>query len=431
MGKRITRRRFFASAARTAAGVGVGLGALGGLGTGRAVRSAAVGPNEKIYMGLIGCGGRGRGDMHNHMRHPDVEFIALCDVDSQRLDAAGGDVLRKYGRAPKKFKDFRKMLEMEDLDAVIIATPDHWHSLIAIAAAEAGKDIYCEKPLSLTIAEGRAMVEAVRRYRRVFQTGSQQRSAANFRLACELVRNGRIGKLRRIRTCIGGTPRAAWEPNQPPPPHLDWNMWLGPAPYVPYTPKRCHYTFRWFWDYSGGKMTDWGAHHNDIAQWGNGTELSGPISVEGRGFSPADNFFETPTWFEVRYEYENGVELICQSEGRNGITFYGTDGRIFVCRGGVLECDPPEIKFEPLGPGDVHLYKSDDHVGNFLECVRTRKLPICDVEIGHRSCTVCHLGNIAIRLGRKLRWNPAAEHFVDDPEAERWIEKPMRAPWHL
>jgi len=426
----ITRRHFFLSAASTAAGAGLGLTTLGGIGTGRAVRSAIVGPNDKIYMGLIGCGGQGRGDMRGHMSDAGVEFIALCDVDSKRLDDAGGDVLKKYQRGPQKFKDFRQLCDMKEIHAVVIGTPDHWHALNAIYAANAGKDIYCEKPLSLTIEEGRAMVNAVRKNSVIFQTGSQQRADAKFRKACELVRNGKIGKLQRILTCIGGGPKAKPEPNQAPPPNLDWDFWLGPAPKVPYTPKRCHGTFRWWWDYSGGKMTDWGAHHNDIAQWGNGTEMSGPVLIEGKMECPPDNFFETPVWFEVHYEYENGVKLTCQSNGENGITFYGTDGEIFVARG-KLRSKPEDILNQEIPETGVHLYVSKSHVANFLECVRNRKVPICDVEIGHRSCTVCHLGNIACRTGKKIQWDPKTERITNDAEAAKWVSRPMRPPWKL
>jgi predicted dehydrogenase len=311
---------------------------------------------------------------------------------------------------------------------VDIATPDHWHALVGIAACEAGKDVYCQKPLTLTIAEGRALANAVRRYGRVFQVGSQQRSESNFRFACELVRNGYIGKVHTVRTGFGYGPTCGWEPDQDPPPGLDWNMWLGPAPYVPYTPRRCLYDFRWFYDYSGGKMTDWGAHHNDIAQWGLGMDESGPVKIEGEGRFPTEGLFDTAVWFNIEYTYANGVKVIC-GEG-HGARLEGTDGWVHVDRG-FLEAEPKDLLDIELKPSDIHLYNSPGHYRDFHNCIRTRQKPICDVEIGHRSVTVCHLGTIAIRLGRTLHWDPETEQFVGDEEANRWVNKPMRPPWHL
>jgi len=274
------------------------------------------------------------------------------------------------------------------------------------------------------------LVRAVRRYGRVFQTGSQQRSSGNFRFACELVRSGRIGKLTEIRVGIGGGPTSGWEPDSDPPAGLDWDLYLGPAPWVPFNRLRFLGSFRWFWDYSGGMMTDWGAHHNDIAQWGNGTELTGPIYVDGKGEFPKDGLFETAVNFTVRYEYRNAAPVICSNRNRHGITFIGTDGWVYVDRG-KLEAHPAELLQERLGPGDVHLYRSPGHHANWLDCIESRERPICDVEIGHRSVTVCHLGNISMRLGRPLRWDPDGERFVGDEEANRWLYKPMRPPWHL
>jgi len=386
-----------------------------------------VPPSEQIGLGFIGLGGMGRYHLSAFLRRPEVRVVALCDVDRRHLEEAASQV-----EAPGLYTtgDFRRLLERADVDAVVIATPDHWHALIAIAAAEAGKDIYCEKPLTLTVAEGRALVQTVRRYGRVFQTGSQQRSDARFRRACELVRNGHIGRLLRISTAIGQGPTTPWEPPGPPPPELDWDMWLGPAPWQEYTPKRCHYNFRWFYDYSGGKMTDWGAHHNDIAQWALGADHSGPVEVHGRAEYPLEGMYETALRFDVWYRYENGVELHCTSEGRNGVTFEGSNGRIFVTRG-AIEGDPPELLDLPAEEDPVRLYRSENHHGNWLECLRTRRRPICDVEVGHRSVTVCHLGNIAMRLGRPLRWDPRAERFPGDAEADRLLRRPMRQPWSL
>jgi predicted dehydrogenase len=353
-----------------------------------------------------------------------VEYAAVCDVYATNRDRARG----MHGASCETYNDFRELLDRKDIDAVNVATPDHWHALIAIAACRAGKDVYCQKPLALTIEEGRAMVMAARRYERVFQTGSQQRSDDKFRHACELVRNGRIGKLERIRTAVGAN-KVGWEPDSDPLPGLDWNMYLGPAKWVPFNKLRFIWDFRWFYDYSGGNLTDWGAHHNDIAQWALGMDGAGPVEIDGKGTFPASGLFDTPATFEASYRYASGVKLTCSSDG-NGCWFYGTEGEIYVNRG-QLTSKPEEIIARPTAADEVRLYASDNHYQDFLDCVRSRKQPICDVEIGHRSVTVCHLGNISIRLGRPLRWDPAAERIVGDEEASRWLSRPMRAPWHL
>jgi predicted dehydrogenase len=313
---------------------------------------------------------------------------------------------------------------------VLIATPDHWHALPAIHACEAGKDVYCEKPLSLTIAEGQDMVRAARRYRRVFQVGTQQRSDRRFRRACELVRNGAIGRVVRVKAVLGRGPSAARVPDGAPPEHLDWGAWLGPAPVVPYNQQRCHYNFRWFFDYSGGKFTDWGAHHLDIVQWGLGTELSGPLEVEARGTFPGDNAYETPVDFDAWFQYPDGITLHVTGAGENGVTFHGTEGEIFVSRGRIRS-DPGEILEGDDADLPLRLYRSDDHHQNWVSCLRTRQRPVSDVELGHRSATVCHLANIAMKLGRRLRWDPVREHFPGDEVANRFVSKPKRHPWSL
>jgi len=410
-------------------GVGIGMPYLL---TGTALGNATKAPaNSRITLGFIGVGSMGGGHLNTLLHNRRVEVRAVCDVDQGARKGAADRVRKVYGdRADcADYNDFRDLLDRKDIDAVVIATPDHWHALIAIAACRAGKDIYCEKPLTLTIEEGRELVRAVRRYGRVFQTGSQQRSDHRFRFACELVRSGRIGRVHTVRTGIGGGPTCGWEPDVDPPPGLDWNMWLGPAPYKPYTPRRCHYEFRWFYDYSGGKMTDWGAHHNDIAQWGLGMDESGPIHIDGRGEFPKDGLYDTATRFTVVYTYANGVRLICSSEG-HGCRFEGTDGWVHVDRGSI-DANPKGLLEAKLGADDVHLYRSPGHHEDWLRCVEDRRRPICDVAIGYRSVTVCHLGNISMRLGRPIRWDPQSEQIVGDDEAARWISKPMRAPWHL
>ena len=422
MMRKLTRRQFFGHTAAAGAGMAIPYFVPGSvLGA-----NGEVPASEKIVLGFIGVGGMGGGHLGNFLGQDDVQVAAVCDVDEERrLERKA-----RVGEGCAAYNDYRELLERKDIDAVVIATPDHWHALTSIHACEAGKDIYCEKPLTLTIKEGRAMVNAARRYGRIFQVGSQQRSAREFRFGCELVRSGRIGELQTIRVGIGGGPTGGWDPDTEPPPGLDWNTWLGPAPWAPYNRSRCHYTFRWFWDYSGGKMTDWGAHHNDIAQWGNGTSRSGPIWVKGTGEFPREGLYETCTHFEVKYRYANGVELICSNKNPSGCRFEGANGWVHTNRG-KLETEPPELKEETLGPDDVHLYNSPNHRRNWLESVKTRQRPICDVEIGHRSISICHMGNIAIRIGRTLQWDPETEQFVNDEAANRWLEKPYRAPWHL
>jgi predicted dehydrogenase len=283
----------------------------------------------------------------------------------------------------------------------------------------------------LTIREARATVNAARKNGTVFQVGSQQRSEENFRRACEYVQNGRIGKLLWASAGIGGGPTCGNDPDEPPPPGLDWNFWLGPAPYVNYTPKRCLYEFRWFYEYSGGKMTDWGAHHNDIAQWGIGASHSGPIKSEPVSATfPTDGLFDTATSFLVKHTYENGVYLLTGSDVKHGAFFQGTDGWVHVDRG-FLEVSDPDIIKEPLGAGEIHLYKSPGHHRDWLDCIKTRKRPITDVEIGCRSVTVCHLGNIAIRSGKTIHWDPVKEDITNDDGLRRWLSKPYRDPWKI
>jgi predicted dehydrogenase len=411
----LSRRRFLRRAGSVAAAI-----ALPAL-----VDHPVLGANERVTMGVIGCGGQGSFDMAQLGRTGRVDYAAACDVFSPHRERAR----KKAGAACASYNDFRKLLDRKDIDAVNIGTPDHWHTLIAIAACQAGKDIYCQKPLTLTIAEGQALVRAVRRYDRVFQTGSQQRSSSNFRYACELVRNGRIGKLQEIKTHVGRNPAGNSAPDADPPAGLDWNLYLGPARKVPFNPLRFTWNFRWFYDYSGGNLTDWGAHHNDIAQWGLGMDRSGPVKIDSSGKFPTRGLFDTALDYSVTYTYANGVKLTCDDKG-NGVTFHGTDGMIYVNRG-ALSSQPEDIVKAPIEKDEVHLYESANHYANFVDCVASRKRPSCDVETGHRSVSVCHLGNISIRLGRSIRWDPRREVIVGDDEASRWLSRPMRGPWHL
>jgi predicted dehydrogenase len=403
----------------------------------KAAEARRVGSSDRLLMGAIGIGSpasRGRAIAHDALRagKGNVQYVAVCDVDGRHREKAVED-MKKNGQEVKAYDDFRELLDRKDVNAVTIATPDHWHVLVAIDALRKGKDVYCEKPLTLTVAEGQALLKVVKETGRIFQVGSQQRSDNRFRLACELVRNGRLGKIKTVETRIGGIEANKTGPfsTAPVPKELNWDFWLGQTPKVEYIPQRCHYEFRWWYDYSGGKMTDWGAHHNDIAQWGLGMDDSGPIAVEGTGVAnDKPNCYNVHSSFTVRYKYANGTELVCTSAGENGIKFIGEDGKwIFVNRGKITASDEKLLK-EPLPKDAVKLYVSPNHMGNFLECVRTRKPTICPAEVGHHSVIVCHIGVIALRTGKKLAWDPARERF-DDETANKMLSRPMRAPWKL
>ncbi len=384
---------------------------------GRAGRPAA---SERVITAHIGVGGMGMGTLRGR------DGAAAADVYRPHAERA----VRALGPHAHVYTDYRHCLDRKDIDAVVIATPDHWHALIAIHAMQAGKDVYCQKPLTLTVDEGKAIVRTARRYGRVFQVGSQQRSDREFIHAVELVRSGRIGKLKHIHVGIGGGPSCGWDDDTQTPDGLDWDFYLGPARKVPFTRKRFLGTFRWFWDYSGGMMTDWGAHHNDIAQWANDTERSGPVRVEGTGEFPRDGLFETLTRFDIQYTYANGVTLTTDCKPPWGVTFTGTSGEVFVKRG-QYKVKPTDLDGPvPAGTVDVR-HPHGSHMADFVHCVKTRDKPVAHEVIGHRSCTVCHLGNIAVRVGRPLEWNPDTEQFVNDEAANRWLAKPMRAPWHV
>jgi predicted dehydrogenase len=397
------------------------------------------GPNDRPNIALIGCGGMGRGDAKNASRFGKV--VAVCDVDAKHAE----EVSKMFDGA-KIYKDFRKLLEDKSVDVVITATPDHWHTLVNLAVLKAGKDVYSEKPLTLTIDEGKRLVAAVRDSGRILQTGSQQRSDPRFRLACELVRNGRLGNLAEITTILpAGLNQGPFKPVAIPK-ELNWDFWQGQAPLRDYVVERTHLYFRYWLDYSGGTMTDWGAHHNDIALWAMGLDRSGPSTIEGKALAiPIAGGYTAPSEYEMVYTYANGVRHRCISTTANsifgskarepkagellhGVKFEGPEGWIYVTRG-VLEASKPELIKEPLKTKKFDLYVSNDHMGNFFDCIRTRKPPICEAEIGHRSVSLCHLGGIAIRLGRKLSWDTAKEIFVDDKEANGFLAREMRKPW--
>jgi predicted dehydrogenase len=391
-----------------------------------------IGPNDTLNIACIGCGGRkggfrqGLGDTHAIASQPGVKVVAICDVDkTHRVEAAAG-----FGPDCRSYGDYRDLLARDDIDAVVIGTPDHWHTVIAISAMKAGKDVYCEKPLTLTIDEGIRLSAAHQKYRRVFQVGSQQRSDGRFRMAAEMVRNGRIGKVRRVEARLPNGTKGGPFAVRPVPADFDWDMWLGPAPWTEYVPERTHGTFRHWYEYSGGMMTDWGAHHLDISQWGLGKDDSGPTHIESHAMMPAmSDGYNAATDFEVTYTYPGDIKLIAMSSGENGVRFEGTDGWIFVSRERI-EASDPRLLNEPLPSSATRLYVSNNHQANFVDCVRKREQTICPPEVGHRSATVCHLGNISMRMGgRKLDWDPAAERFVNDDEANKMLSRPWREPW--
>ena len=428
--RQITRRDFFRKTGRTAAGAGAAI-ALPTIITSGALGNAHAAPaNDRILIGAIGCGGRGNGNLGNFLRHRDTKVIAVCDVDSRHSGRTRERVEKVNAEKCAEYTDFRKLLENKDIDAVLISTPDHWHALPTILACDAGKDVYCEKPLTLFIAEGQAMVKAARKGRRVVQTGSQQRSSREFRHACELVRNGYLGKIKEVRVGIAGVNyKDPDNPDQPKPSELDYEMWLGPAPFRPYNPKHVHYYFRFFWDFSGGQMTNWGAHHLDIAQWGLGMDNSGPVEITGVGKYDEKKRYEVPKWCEIHYTYANGIKMVCGQGEKMGTTFIGEKGTIYVNRG-KLESTPEDIVKQTIKDSDEKLYYSTNHYGNWIECVKERRMPICDVAIGHRSATVCHLGNIAVRSGKKVLWDPEKEE-MKDPSMAEWVKKDYRDPWEL
>jgi predicted dehydrogenase len=395
-------------------------------------------PSNRITLGLIGMGKQMGGHLGTFLGMDDVQVLAVCDVEALRLEVARKTTDDSYAQKTSSgtykgcsaFKDFRELCARPDIDAVVVATPNQWHSIPVITAAKEGKDVYAEKPMTETIEEGKAMVAAVRRYGRVFQQGSQQRSERGFRVACELVQNGRIGKVHTVHVNVGGPPVDCYLPAQPTPVGLDWDFWLGPAPYRPYNEDiapamdyKGWPNWRAYRDYAGGGMTDWGAHHFDIAQWGLGMDETGPVEI----IPPNGKDVELLT-----YKYANGVTMYHGggSGGNAGVEFIGDKGRVMVNRG-YLETDPVHLRDEPIGPEEIHLYESDNHHRNWLDCIRTRKRPICDVEIGYHTVVVCLLGNLAYQLKRPLKWDPVKEDFVNDPQASRLLSRSMRAPWRL
>jgi len=422
-------------------------------------RTGSEAPGNRITMGCIGVGGQGTYNMKAFLGIPEVQVVAVCDVETQSDRYYGGgtagrqpakDLVEKHYAGQRRsgtykgcssYRDFRELLDREDIDAVTVCTPDHWHGLISAAAARAGKDIYCEKPLTNTIAEGRAVCNAVKRYGRILQTGSHERSNNSTRFAGELVRNGRIGKLHTIRinmpTNVEPHHQAVNRSNIPEPPvpapaSLDYDMWLGPAPFAPYSPRRSHFWWRFILAYGGGEMTDRGAHIIDLAQLGNNTDHTGPVEFVAKGAQAGYGIFDAFMKYEFECRYANGVRLIGTTNGPRGLKFEGTDGWIFVnIHGGRLEASRESLLEEVIGPGEVHLGRSPGHRRDFIDSVKTRRQPMAPAEVGHRTATICHLLNIAMLTGEKLKWDPQREQITNSSEANRYLTRPMRGGWHL
>ena len=426
----INRRQFLSKAAGASAAVA---------GFPYLVASSALGldgraaPSDRIVMGAIGVGGQGTRHVGGgiwvqgggFLSKPEVQFVAVCDVNVNNRNRARDIVNKHYGNSDfASYNDFRELTARQDIDAVLVATPDHWHVLTSIAAVKAGMDVYCEKPLSLTIRQAREMADTVKRYGRIFQTGTQQRSWREFRFACELVRNGYIGEVKSITVNVGGPPQWSCNaPAEPEPEWLDWNMWLGPAPWRPYTSKIAPGGWMGYRDYSGGEMTNWGAHMFDTAQWAMGMDESGPVEI----IPPDGKDYKVLT-----YKYANGTIMTRGPISKNvpGVLFTGTEGKIEVSREHLIT-EPESLVRQKLGPDEIHLYESKNHPDNFMQCIKTRERPASDAEVGCRSITVCHLGNIAYWLKRPLKWDSEKERFINDPEADKMIARAMRAPWRL
>lgn len=400
---------------------------------------AHVAPSERITMACIGTGSQGRSNLGSFLNFPDGHFVAVCDVDARHRAEAKRMIDESNENTDcAEYNDFRELLERDDIDGVSIALPDHWHAIPTIACARKGWDIYGEKPLALTISEGRAMCNAVQKHGIVWQTGSWQRSQRHFRHACELVRNGYIGTIDKVEVGLPTGSAIGEQPVMPVPDHLDYDMWLGPAPEAPYTEKRVHWDFRWILDYSGGQLTDWAAHHVDIANWGMGTEFTGPVAVEGEGDFPREGLWNAAVNYMVHAQYPAGASPVApdgfmmhvSNKFEMGARFYGSEGTIHVTRGN-MSTDPGHLMEEVIGDDKIKLYESPHHFKNFYDCVRSRGLTVTPIEPAQRAITVAHLGNIAMQLGRRIAWDPALERIPNDPQAQRMTARAMRSPWHI
>jgi predicted dehydrogenase len=454
---KVNRRRFLATAGKgiVASSVGAGFPAIV-----PASVFGAASPSNRINVGAIGTGRISRGhDLPGIWQHDVARVMAVCDLDSRRVDDAKALVNGYYEKKTGKpydgvtgYANYHDLLANKDVDAVVVSTPDHWHCIIAIDAVEAGKDVYLQKPASLTIAEGRALCNAVQRTGRIFQIGSQQRSTPQFRYAAELVRNGRIGQLKSVEVGLPGDPSGDEEPEMPVPKTFNYEMWLGSTPLVYYTEKRVHPQVgydRPGWlrceQFGAGMITGWGAHHIDSAHWGMDTEHTGPVEVWGTAEFPKKGLWDVHGSFKTEALYANGVTMTVSGEFPNGIKFEGTKGWIFVSRGNekvtgsdpvaklkdatALSASDPKIITSVIGPQEINLPRSAEHHGNWLESVKSRQQPIAPVEIAHRSCSACLLHHMAMKLKRKLYWDPVKERFKSDDEANALLSRPQRAPY--
>jgi len=423
---------------------------LGAVAAAYIVPSSAMGqdgsvlPSERITMGGIGLGGQGTRDMRNFMTCPDVQFVAVCDVDTDRRNEAKALVDQNYGNKDcAAYSDFRKLLARDDIDAVLSATGDRWHALTSIYAAKAGKDIYCEKPMSLTIAEGRVVADTVRRYGTVYQCGTQRRSMRSFAFAVSTARSGKLGKLHTLHSYVKAGQSCGVLKPEPLPEGFDYEMWLGPTPHIPYNSSFVRNLWKNHYDYSGGMVTDWGCHCNDLAQMANDSELTAPVEYAGSAEFPKQGFCNVPVALHVEARYADGVKLIMYDEKtpdvwpnlntQLSVKFEGTEGWVYVDDGGNVDAKPKSLlqnrKFEKQHWTDAANWQG--HHRNYLDCVKTRARTIASAEVAHRSTTICHLANACLRLGRSVSWDPQTERFVNDSEADKMISRPMRRPWRL
>ena len=392
-------------------------------------------PSNQITVGAIGVGGQGNSDLGGFLGDSRCRVLAVNDVDRSHREATQGRVNTHYSNKDcQAYSDFRELVARDDIDAILMATPDHWHAITVIASAKAGKDIYGEKPFSHDLKEGRAMVNAIHQYGRIWQTGSWQRSTGDFRFACELVRNGRIGKVHTVEVGLPTGGPGGFSPFTDPPAGLDYDFWVGPSPWAPYSKDRTHWNWRWQMDFGGGQLMDWIGHHGDIAQWGLGTDRTGPVEVKPiYADFPKTGIWDAPTRYRTECTYANGVKLIVQNaEGsyRMGAKWIGTDGWVWVDRGG-FDTQPKSLMKEKIRPDEIQLYNSRNHIGNFIDCVISRKETITPSEVAHRSASIGHLSVVALTLGRKLRWNPDTEEIIGDPTASTRLGRAKREPWNI
>lgn len=423
-----SRRQFLKNAAAVAAPLIVAPSVLG--------RGGAVAPNERIQMACIGVGGQGTTNMNALKQDARVQMVAICDVDS-------GHRARGLGACGLKpadgYNDFREVVAREDIDAVMIGTPDHWHAIITAQAAKAGKDIYCEKPLAASIGEGRYVSDVVRKEKRVLQCGTWRRSGVHSRMACEWVRNGYIGELKKVEVGVPGRfairgGYSGMEAEQPVPAGFDYKLWAGTTPEAPYTAARCHFNFRWVDDYAPGYITDWGAHFIDIAHWGMDADATGPLEVSATEVTRREKtIYDAAEGFKIRYAYANGVEMTMFSTtdaATYGTKFIGTEGSVFV-ENSKLVTDPPELKRVKLKEGETRLYESRHHHRNFVDAILTRGRTAAPVEASHRAASACQLGGIAAKLGRPLKFDPVKERFTGDDEANALVMREIHGDWKL